>query len=133
LTQKDRIKKLELDAQKLVEENTKRFVDVDKSLENIASSIKEGFSEGLNKNNEENSQNSNKGSRDTHHSSWHGHHRDHKEDGSYVRSLKMDFPRFFGEEPIIWLDRVAQYFELQQTPEEQKVTLAAFYLEDGAN
>lgn len=45
----------------------------------------------------------------------------------------MDLLRFFGEEPVIWLDRVAQYFELQQMPEEQKVTLAAFYLEDEAN
>jgi hypothetical protein len=135
-TQKDRIEKLETDVQKLVEENTKRFAGVDKALENIASSIKElsiGFSGGLNKNNGENSQNSSKESRDTHHSSGHGHHRDRKEDGSYVCPLKMDFPRFFGEEPIIWLDRVAQYFELQQTLEEQKVTLAAFYLEGEAN
>jgi len=76
-TQKDRIEKLETDVQKLVEENTKRFADVDKALESIASSIKElsiGFSGGLNKNNGENSQNSSKESRDTHHSSGHGHH-----------------------------------------------------------
>jgi hypothetical protein len=45
----------------------------------------------------------------------------------------MDFPQFFGEEPIIWLNRVAQYFELQKTPEVQKVTLAAFYLEGEVN
>jgi len=45
LTQKDRIEKLELDAQKLVEENTKWFVDVDKSLENIATTKKKGIYE----------------------------------------------------------------------------------------
>jgi hypothetical protein len=56
-----------------------------------------------------------------------------KKKGSYIGPLKMDFPRFFWEEPIIWLDHVAQYFKLQQTPEEQKVTLAAFNLEGEAN
>jgi hypothetical protein len=67
------------------------------------------------------------------HSSWNGHHWSRQEEGSYINPLKMDFPRFSGEEPIIWLDRVAQYFQLQQTPEEQKVTLAAFYLKGEAN
>jgi hypothetical protein len=55
------IGKLELVFQKLAEENTKRFDDLEKSLENIASSLNEGFSGGLCKTNEENSQNSIKG------------------------------------------------------------------------
>jgi hypothetical protein len=47
--------------------------------------------------------------------------------------MKMDFPRFSGDEPMVWLDRVAQFFSFQQTADEQKVTLAAFYLESEAN
>jgi hypothetical protein len=132
-TNKDRIEKLELDFQKFSDDCTKRFESLEKSMENIASSIKEGFSGGQYKSDGENSQNSNKGFRETRHSSWNGHQRSRQEEGSYIRPLKMDFPRFSGEEPIIWLDRVAQYFALQQTPEEQKVTLAAFYLEGEAN
>ncbi|KAJ0010323.1 hypothetical protein Pint_33769 [Pistacia integerrima] len=108
-TNKDRIEKLELDMQKLSDDSAKRFESLEKSLENIA---RVG---------------------ETRHSSWNGQHRSHQGEGSYIRPLKMDFPRFSGEEPIIWLDRVAQYFELQQTPEEQEVMLAAFYLEGEAN
>jgi hypothetical protein len=132
-TNKDRIEKLKLDFQKFSDDCTKWFESLEKSMENIASSIKEGFSGAQYKSDGENSQNSNKGFRDTCHSSWNGHHWSRQEKGSYIRPLKMDFPRFFGEEPIIWLDHVAQYFKLQQTPEEQKVTLAAFNLEGEAN
>jgi hypothetical protein len=46
---------------KLAEDNTKRFDDQEKSLENIASSLNEGFLGGLCKTNEENSHNSIKG------------------------------------------------------------------------
>jgi hypothetical protein len=63
-----------------------------------------------------------------------GHHnRDHRRDGQYFRPMKMEFPKFRGDDPIIWLDRSAQFFEYQATAEEQKVTLAAFYLEGEAN
>jgi hypothetical protein len=117
--------------QKSPAEATKRFEALEKSLENIANSMMEGFSVGSSKNNGDKSLNSNKRPKDK--SSGQGFHRGRQEDGSYIRPLKMDFPQFFGEEPIIWLDRVAQYFEIQQMPEEQKVTLAAFYLEGEAN
>jgi hypothetical protein len=42
--------------------------------------------------------------------------------------MKMEFPRFNGDEPLVWLDQPTQFFEYQQTGEGQKVTLAAFYL-----
>jgi hypothetical protein len=61
------------------------------------------------------------------------HHRDHRGDGHHFRPMKMEFPKFRGEDPIIWLDRSTQFFEFQATSEEQKVTLAAFYLEGEAN
>lgn len=47
--------------------------------------------------------------------------------------MKMEFSKFHGEDPIIWLDRVDQFFEYQSTAKGQKVTLAAFYIEDEAN
>jgi hypothetical protein len=47
--------------------------------------------------------------------------------------MKMEFPRFHGDDPLVWLDRATQFFEYQQIGEGQKVTLAEFYLEGEAN
>jgi hypothetical protein len=47
--------------------------------------------------------------------------------------MKMEFPRFHGDDPFVWIDRATQFFEYHQTEEGQKVTLAAFYLEGEAN
>lgn len=46
---------------------------------------------------------------------------------------KIEFPRFAGDDPTEWFNRVAQFFEFQRTPENQKVSLAAFHLEGEAN
>jgi hypothetical protein len=46
-TNNDQIGKLELAFQKLAEETKKQFDDLEKSLENIASSLKKGFSGSL--------------------------------------------------------------------------------------
>lgn len=46
-TNKDQIEKLELAFQKLAEETKKRFDDLEKSLKNIASSLKNSFSGSL--------------------------------------------------------------------------------------
>ena len=35
---------------------------------------------------------------------------------------KIEFPRFAGDDPTEWFNRVAQFFEFQRTPEDQKVT-----------
>lgn len=45
----------------------------------------------------------------------------------------LDFPKYSGDDPMVWLDRVSQYFDYQGTPEDRKVTLAAFHLEGEAN
>ncbi|TXG63603.1 hypothetical protein EZV62_010597 [Acer yangbiense] len=52
---------------------------------------------------------------------------------NFSRLTKMKFSRFTGEKPIAWLNRVEQYFSNQQTPDNQKVPLAAFHLEGEAN
>ncbi|KAG6695507.1 hypothetical protein I3842_09G101100 [Carya illinoinensis] len=46
--------------------------------------------------------------------------------------VKLDFPRFAGEDPTVWLDRVKQYFATQEIQGKKKVTLAAYHLEGEA-
>ena len=46
---------------------------------------------------------------------------------------KLEFPRFSGDDPSEWFNRVNQFFEFQNTPEAQKVSLASYHLEGGAN
>ncbi|RVW31621.1 Transposon Tf2-11 polyprotein [Vitis vinifera] len=46
---------------------------------------------------------------------------------------KIEFPRFAGDDPTEWFNRVAQFFEFQRTLEDQKVSLAAFHMEGEAN
>ncbi|KAG8660594.1 hypothetical protein MANES_02G178250v8 [Manihot esculenta] len=43
---------------------------------------------------------------------------------------KLDFPRYDGlEDPLGWLARCQYFFRHQQTPEEEKVSLASYHLE----
>lgn len=46
---------------------------------------------------------------------------------------KLEFPKYSGEEPTEWFNRVDQFFEYQGTTEAQKVSLASFHLEGEAN
>jgi hypothetical protein len=93
--------------------------------------VKEAF-DTFAKNQGESSRHLEKETKDASSFSQYGHNRDHWEDVHFFRPMKMEFPRFCGEDPIIWLDQVTQSFEYQATVE-QKVTLAAFYLEGEAN
>ena len=54
--------------------------------------------------------------------------------GSYVPKLaKLDFPRYDGsEDPITWICRVEQFFEYQDTPDDEKVKLASYHLDGDA-
>lgn len=45
---------------------------------------------------------------------------------------KMDFPRFDGNKPIIWIDQCNDYFKLYQIPEGFKVTAASMHMIDDA-
>ncbi|KAF2307782.1 hypothetical protein GH714_031690 [Hevea brasiliensis] len=47
--------------------------------------------------------------------------------------VKIEFPHFSGIGPAEWLNRVAQFFKYNGTPEDEGVTLASFYLEGEAN
>ncbi|KAL6331615.1 hypothetical protein AAG906_011555 [Vitis piasezkii] len=46
---------------------------------------------------------------------------------------KLEFPRFAVGDPTMWLTKVKQFFDYQETPGTQKVQYAAYHLEDEAN
>lgn len=46
-------------------------------------------------------------------------------------NVKLDIPRFDGRDPLGWIFKISQLFEYQNTPEEERITVASFYL-DGA-
>ncbi|KAH9704452.1 hypothetical protein KPL70_011464 [Citrus sinensis] len=49
------------------------------------------------------------------------------------RIPKLEFPRYSGDDPTEWFNRVTQFFEYQDTTDDQKVSLASFHLEGEAN
>ena len=64
------------------------------------------------------------------------HYREGNEGGQLVvssKTAKLEFPRFSGDDPTEWFNRVNQFFEFQNTPEAQKVSLASYHLEGEAN
>jgi hypothetical protein len=49
------------------------------------------------------------------------------------KSNKLNFPRYDGDEdPTSWICRVEQFFDYQQTEDEEKLPLAAYHLEGAA-
>ena len=46
---------------------------------------------------------------------------------------KLEFPRYSGNDPTEWFNKVDQFFEYQGIPEAQKVSLTSFHLEGEAN
>ncbi|KAL5845199.1 hypothetical protein ACOSQ4_011157 [Xanthoceras sorbifolium] len=43
--------------------------------------------------------------------------------------LKLNFPKFDGEDPTGWVSKSEQYFDFKAVPPEQQVQLASFHLE----
>jgi len=50
---------------------------------------------------------------------------------SHRSPIKLDIPRFDGRDPLGWIFKIQQLFDYQHTPEEERITVASFYL-DGA-
>ncbi|MCH79495.1 hypothetical protein A2U01_0000245, partial [Trifolium medium] len=46
--------------------------------------------------------------------------------------LKLEVPRFQGNDPHGWIFKISQFFEYHQTPEEERITVASFYLDGPA-
>ncbi|XP_028230859.1 uncharacterized protein LOC114411353 [Glycine soja] len=46
-------------------------------------------------------------------------------------AVKIDIPRFDGRDPLGWIFKITQLFQYQNTPEDERITVASLYL-DGA-
>ena len=49
------------------------------------------------------------------------------------KMVKLEFPKYSRADPTEWCNWVAQFFEFQDTTDNQKVSLASFHLEGEAN
>jgi hypothetical protein len=49
--------------------------------------------------------------------------------GIQTRPVKLDFPRFDGEDPETWSCRAMQFFYYYATPDRQRLSIASFYME----
>ena len=48
------------------------------------------------------------------------------------RPVRLEFPRFFGEDPASWVYKANQYFKYFNTPVEEKLMLASFHMDGEA-
>ncbi|PNY17782.1 hypothetical protein L195_g014534, partial [Trifolium pratense] len=46
--------------------------------------------------------------------------------------LKLDVPRFDGQQAHGWIFKISQFFTYHNTPEEERITVASFYLDGPA-
>ncbi|KAJ0013329.1 hypothetical protein Pint_21071 [Pistacia integerrima] len=46
--------------------------------------------------------------------------------------IKLDFPRFLGNNPAGWIYKAEQYFWLYETPMQQRILMASYHMEDDA-
>ena len=46
--------------------------------------------------------------------------------------FKLDVPQFDGHDPLGWIFKISQFFDYQGTPEEDRITIASFYLDSAA-
>ena len=48
---------------------------------------------------------------------------------SLVHRMKLDVPRFDGSNPTGWTFKITQFFEFHSTPDQERLTIASFYME----
>jgi hypothetical protein len=53
-------------------------------------------------------------------------------DGFHTKSIRLEFPRFDGEDPESWCCRATQFFEFYSTPDAQRLTISSFHMEGKA-
>ena len=46
--------------------------------------------------------------------------------------MKLEVPRFDGTKPLGWIFKINQFFEYHGTPENERLTIASFYMEGRA-
>ncbi|KAK2423487.1 hypothetical protein QL285_033937 [Trifolium repens] len=49
-----------------------------------------------------------------------------------LHRLKLDVPRFDGQNAQGWIFKISQFFTYHNTPEEERITVASFYLDGPA-
>src|ERR1044072_4143482 len=54
------------------------------------------------------------------------------QDNTYRPRLKLDVPRFDGTDATGWIFKISQFFTYHQTADEERITIASFYLEGPA-
>jgi hypothetical protein len=47
-------------------------------------------------------------------------------------SIKLDIPRFDGTDPMGWIFKINQFFDYHLTPDEQRLRIASFYMDEDA-
>ena len=48
------------------------------------------------------------------------------------KSVRLDFPRFKGDDPASWVYKANQYFSFYQTPLNERLLMASFHMEGNA-
>ena len=56
----------------------------------------------------------------------------HQESVLTTKTVKLDFPRFKGENPLGWVYKAQQFFQLYNVPLNQRILLASYHMEDEA-
>ena len=56
----------------------------------------------------------------------------HQSVSGFSRPVKLDFPRFSGEEPTSWIYKANQYFKYYKISESEKLMMASFHMEGEA-
>ena len=51
---------------------------------------------------------------------------------TFPKSIKIDFPRFKGEEPAAQVYKANQYFNYYKTPDQEKLPMAYFHMDGEA-
>lgn len=54
------------------------------------------------------------------------------ESSGFIKPPKLDFPKFYGENPRLWLDRCRNYFDMYRVPVPQWLLTATMYMEGHA-
>ena len=51
---------------------------------------------------------------------------------SLSKSVRLEFPRFRGDYPVAWVYKANQYFNIYQTPLNERLLMASFHMDGDA-
>ena len=51
---------------------------------------------------------------------------------SLAKSVRLEFPRFRGDDPVIWVYKANQYFNFYKTPLSERLLMASFHMDGDA-